>query len=220
MKIAEVIHALCRSSGMAFDDKWITVKPNGPQNTGRPVLIGEGGEIKAGMGGKFNGQKIGEIKKSNLAQGISAEKGGRAYSFAEYSGREAAKRSDKEEFKRIREEAKEKRTVAEQKEKENRQNAKNTGLSDPDYLTSKAKVDTLRAEYDALKAASQDKKNGNSYARAEKYGPLLREKQKEISKAVNEADQAFKSASAKKEYADTRRVDMNLSGKVTMSSII
>lgn len=48
---------------MAEDaDKWITVKPNGPDNVGSPVLIGENGEIKGGMGGKFNGQKIGEKK--------------------------------------------------------------------------------------------------------------------------------------------------------------
>ncbi|MGL4756314.1 MAG: DUF1073 domain-containing protein [Aeromonadaceae bacterium] len=47
-------------------EKWITVKPNGPDNTGSPVLIGEGGEIKAGMGGKFNGQKIGERKENPL----------------------------------------------------------------------------------------------------------------------------------------------------------
>lgn len=49
---------------MAQDaDKWITVKPNGPDSKGSPVLIGEGGEVKAGMGGKFNGQKIGEKNK-------------------------------------------------------------------------------------------------------------------------------------------------------------
>lgn len=48
----------------ALDDKWITVKPNGPENKGQPALIGEGGEIKAGMGGKFNGQKIHEIPRT------------------------------------------------------------------------------------------------------------------------------------------------------------
>lgn len=55
-----------RFSGVAMDaDKWITVKPNGESNTGRPVLIdGETGEVKAGMGGKFNGQKISEARKS------------------------------------------------------------------------------------------------------------------------------------------------------------
>ena len=44
-------------------DKWITVKPNGADNKGTPALIGEGGEIKAGMGGKFNGEKISEVRK-------------------------------------------------------------------------------------------------------------------------------------------------------------
>ncbi len=49
---------------MAGDDKWITVKPNGPDAVGRPALIGEGGEIKAGMGGKFTGEKINEISRT------------------------------------------------------------------------------------------------------------------------------------------------------------
>nr|DAH89341.1 MAG TPA: hypothetical protein [Caudoviricetes sp.] len=42
----------------AQDDDWITVKPNGPDNKGRPVLIDSSGNIKAGMGGKFNGKHI------------------------------------------------------------------------------------------------------------------------------------------------------------------
>lgn len=49
---------------LADSDKWITVKPNGPDHTGKPVLLGEGGEIKGGMGGKFNGKNIGEARKS------------------------------------------------------------------------------------------------------------------------------------------------------------
>ena len=49
--------------GVAQDDKWITVKPNGENAKGRPVLLGDNGEIKGGMGGKFNGQKISEARK-------------------------------------------------------------------------------------------------------------------------------------------------------------
>lgn len=45
-------------------DKWITVKPNGADNKGQPALIGEGGVVKAGMGGKFNGEKISEVRSS------------------------------------------------------------------------------------------------------------------------------------------------------------
>lgn len=45
-------------------DQWVTVKPNGPENPGRPVLLGEGGEVKAGMGGKFNGKKLSEIPRT------------------------------------------------------------------------------------------------------------------------------------------------------------
>lgn len=45
-------------------DKWITVHPNGESGKGQPALIdGETGKVKAGMGGKFNGEKIGEIRK-------------------------------------------------------------------------------------------------------------------------------------------------------------
>lgn len=51
-----------------LDDKWITVHPNGKEGKGSPVLIGEDGTIKAGMGGKFNGQKIGEANKAAQAK--------------------------------------------------------------------------------------------------------------------------------------------------------
>lgn len=44
---------------LAMDaDKWITVHPNGKGSTGTAALIGEGGEVKGGMGGKFNGKNI------------------------------------------------------------------------------------------------------------------------------------------------------------------
>jgi len=46
------------------NDAWITVKPNGPENKGAHVEIGEGGEIKSGMGGKFNGQNISDLYNS------------------------------------------------------------------------------------------------------------------------------------------------------------
>lgn len=45
-------------------DKWITVKPNGPENKGSHVKIDDAtGEVKAGMGGKFTGQRISEVRK-------------------------------------------------------------------------------------------------------------------------------------------------------------
>lgn len=57
-----------RKSVRVKDDKWITVNPNkgeSDENEGRGqhVLIGNGGEIKAGLGGKYNGKTIGEIAK-------------------------------------------------------------------------------------------------------------------------------------------------------------
>lgn len=50
---------------LAFDEaKWITVKPNGPQHTGRPALIDSAtGEVLGGMGGKFNGRHISAVKQ-------------------------------------------------------------------------------------------------------------------------------------------------------------
>nr|DAX66523.1 MAG TPA: hypothetical protein [Caudoviricetes sp.] len=49
---------------LAMDSRWITVKPNGAENKGSPVKIDESGRIEAGMGGKFNGKKINEVRKS------------------------------------------------------------------------------------------------------------------------------------------------------------
>lgn len=50
--------------GFASDDKWITVKPNGPDHKGSPVKIDDNGRVQAGMGGKFTGQKISETRRS------------------------------------------------------------------------------------------------------------------------------------------------------------
>ncbi len=49
---------------IAQNDKWITVHPNGKDAKGRPTLIGDDGTVKGGMGGKFNGTRIGQKKVS------------------------------------------------------------------------------------------------------------------------------------------------------------
>lgn len=49
---------------LAQDNKWITVKPNGEDGKGAHVEIDESGRVTKGMGGKFNGTKINEIRKS------------------------------------------------------------------------------------------------------------------------------------------------------------
>jgi len=65
----EAFNDYMRVTDSAFDDdRWITVKPNGEQATGQHVLLGEGGEVKAGMGGKFNGKKISEVKSGKSAE--------------------------------------------------------------------------------------------------------------------------------------------------------
>lgn len=61
MKIAEVIHALCRSSGMAFDDKWITVN-------GAHIPVGKGGKLQ----GK-TGQKISSVNQEKSVPEQSKE---------------------------------------------------------------------------------------------------------------------------------------------------
>lgn len=53
-------HQLARDAS-----KWITVKPNGKEGKGRPALIDDQtGRVLGGMGGKFNGKKINEVRKS------------------------------------------------------------------------------------------------------------------------------------------------------------
>lgn len=49
---------------LAQDNKWITVKPNGSEGKGAHVELDESGRITKGMGGKFNGTKINEVRKS------------------------------------------------------------------------------------------------------------------------------------------------------------
>lgn len=56
--------AILSKARLAMDSRWITVKPNGEENKGTPVKIDESGRIEAGMGGKFNGTKINEVRKS------------------------------------------------------------------------------------------------------------------------------------------------------------
>lgn len=49
---------------LAQDNKWITVKPNGSEGKGAHVELDELGRVTKGMGGKFNGTKISEVRKS------------------------------------------------------------------------------------------------------------------------------------------------------------
>lgn len=79
--------AYAKSQNMAQDaDKWITVHPNGAEGKGRPVLIDEDtGEVKGGMGGKFNGQKIGEARASFSGPRITSKQRDEAKKNAEPS---------------------------------------------------------------------------------------------------------------------------------------
>jgi len=55
--------AMDYAAQLASDNKWITVKPNGPDHKGTPVEIDDSGRVTKGMGGKFKGEKIGEVRK-------------------------------------------------------------------------------------------------------------------------------------------------------------
>lgn len=71
-RLAELI--LGRQPDTAQDDRWITVHPNGANNTGRPALIDENGTIKAGMGGKFNGRNIDDVPRGENPHPVTEEK--------------------------------------------------------------------------------------------------------------------------------------------------
>ena len=58
------------------DAKLVTVHPNGAGSKGTPVQISENGTVLAGMGGKFNGKKLGELKggsATSLEQSIARQ---------------------------------------------------------------------------------------------------------------------------------------------------
>lgn len=65
-----------KNKALAHDaSRWITVKPNGAENKGRPALIDEStGEVLGGMGGKFNGRHITATRNQgkNEAHGAQA----------------------------------------------------------------------------------------------------------------------------------------------------
>ncbi len=54
--------------------KWITVKPNGPENKGTPVKLDDRtGEVLAGMGGKFNGRHISAAPRGGRQEQVGAQ---------------------------------------------------------------------------------------------------------------------------------------------------
>lgn len=55
--------AMDYAAELAQDNRWITVKPHGPDKKGRPVEIDDNGRVTKGMGGKFQGEKIREMRK-------------------------------------------------------------------------------------------------------------------------------------------------------------
>lgn len=127
-----------RKKAMDAKDRWITVKPNGEEHKGRHVKIdGETGEIKAGMGGRFNGQKISEARKSFIGARIDsysklAERNKKA------KERELASQAEKEATKK---DALKKEISAEEKEQ-----IKIDGIRAASVLKDKKAVSTMPKE--------------------------------------------------------------------------
>lgn len=62
---AFMLGRLLTARGLACDsDKWITTKPEHGGKGSHVLIDGETGQIKAGMGGKFNGQKISKVRSA------------------------------------------------------------------------------------------------------------------------------------------------------------
>lgn len=74
--VLDVALDVLRGYALAMDEeRWITVKPNGEEGKGRPVLIeGSTGEIKAGMGGKFNGRSIDDVPRGKKPHPVTEAK--------------------------------------------------------------------------------------------------------------------------------------------------
>lgn len=60
--------------GVAMDARWITVKPNGEDETGRHVKIDDSGKIVAGIGKENKGKTISQVKRENRAQAAAKPK--------------------------------------------------------------------------------------------------------------------------------------------------
>jgi phage-related protein (TIGR01555 family) len=55
-------------------EKWITVKPNGPDAKGSHVQLDDDGKVTAGLGGGFNGKHISEINSASKKETIPKDK--------------------------------------------------------------------------------------------------------------------------------------------------
>ncbi len=70
-----MIYAKGKAHKLTNDDpKWITVHPNGEENTGRPALIDSAtGEVLGGMGGKFTGRHISAVPKKGANEQVGSQ---------------------------------------------------------------------------------------------------------------------------------------------------
>ena len=126
-----------RKKAMDAKDRWITVKPNGEENKGRHVKIdGETGEIKAGMGGRYNGQKISEARKSFT--------GARIDSYSKLAERNK-KAKERELASQAEKEAATKKEISAE-EKQAREKIKIDGIRAANVLKDKKAVSTMSKE--------------------------------------------------------------------------
>lgn len=146
LSFEERLRLALRGELLAYDEaRWITVHPNGDEHEGQPVLIDDegGGRILGGMGGKFNGQKISEIKKGFVgAKSPDAET--------------LAKKQEEQKAQQAEEEAKKKAEAQQQAQSNPAQRPVSQGVTDAGKATAAAlaahpfEAGKTTAEYSAL----------------------------------------------------------------------
>lgn len=141
---AQRIDRLC-ANVFVMDDKWITVKPNGDKGKGSHVKIDGEGRVVAGMGGKFNGVKINEVRKDFKGPRTPDKKTILQNKKAEKQAKEEQRL--KREAEILRKPKKEKSVLQQYRDRVSRL------INNPEYNFSKAKKEDIDSFYKSLKSA-------------------------------------------------------------------
>lgn len=193
---------LVQLSTVAQDDKWITIHPNGKENKGQPMKISDDGRVLAGAGGKFNGQKISEIRKSFVgAKTPTRDKETTEYlaklvSNVERNAGKHIKNGDVSQMKSFSD------TIG--RISKSRINTANDKPTQDKLIEIKKKVD---AEIEKLSSESEKKKSTSK--RLERLEQSLTKKQGKVDslfkKSMNENASALKAASENQSLSDNVR---------------
>lgn len=101
------------------EERWVTVKPNGPQHKGSPVKIDtETGKILGGMGGKFNGGTFEDIAMTKMLERLAGITKPRPKKSQTVKGMSKKKRAIYNDFMRLsREDVKKAKAKSQKKKK-------------------------------------------------------------------------------------------------------